>query len=109
MNRGVMVRYRVRPEAAARNAELVRAVYAELATASPDGFAYATYMEPDGVSFVHVATWEDGEFPLSRLPAFRAFRDGLEERCAAPLVRVELTAVGAYRDESAPAQPSQEV
>ena len=65
MSRRVMVRYRVRPEEAERNEALVRAVYAELASVVPEGFAYATYKLPDGVSFVHVAASEDDATPLA--------------------------------------------
>ena len=45
--RRVMVRYRVRPEQVAANEELVRAVYAELDRARPDGFRYATFKLDD--------------------------------------------------------------
>jgi hypothetical protein len=40
--RGVMVRYRVKPDQVERNEELVRAVYEELHRADPPGFRYAT-------------------------------------------------------------------
>jgi hypothetical protein len=53
--RQVMVRYRVKPEHAAANEALVRAVYEELAQTQPDGLQYATYKLDDGVSFVRVA------------------------------------------------------
>ena len=57
----VIVRYRVKPGRAEENAELVRAVYAELAAGQPPGFHYATYALEDGVTFVHVAFMEDGQ------------------------------------------------
>lgn len=37
--RQVMVRYKVKPDRAAKNEELVRAVYDELARTEPAGFA----------------------------------------------------------------------
>lgn len=93
----VAVRYRVHPEAAAENTALVRAVYAELAAQAPAGFRYATFVEADGVSFVHVAVMAPGvEAPLPGLAAFRAFRAGLPERCAEAPVSAPLTAVGGY-------------
>ena len=53
--RQVMVRYKVKPERAAENEELVRAVYDELHRTEPAGLRYATFQLDDGVSFVHLA------------------------------------------------------
>jgi len=65
-----------------RNAELVRAVYRELAELSPAGFRYATYRLEDGRTFVHVAERDGGaDNPLPDLPAFRRFQAGIGERC----------------------------
>lgn len=43
-----IIRHKVKPEHAALNAELVRAVYDELQQANPDGFHYATFQLDDG-------------------------------------------------------------
>lgn len=91
----VMVRYTVRPEHVAENVRLVEAVYAEMARTAPAGFRYSTYRLDDGVTFVHLAAY-DGEFPLTGLAAWRAFRDGLDDRCAEPPVRSELATVGSH-------------
>lgn len=93
-----IVRYRVAPAHAEENAALVRAVYAELAAAEPPGCRYATYVQDDGVSFVHIAITDDGhETPLPQLPAFQRFRAGLAERCDAPPEATTLTdRIGAY-------------
>ena len=72
---------RVSPERAAENAELVRAVYAELAAIDAPGFRYATLALDDGVSFVHLAIEGGGEVPLPKLDSFRRFRAELEDRC----------------------------
>ena len=56
----VMVRYKVKPDQAARNEELVRAVYAELHDREPSGIRYATFKLDDGLTFVHLAE-TDGE------------------------------------------------
>ncbi len=95
----VMVRYRVQPDRVAENEALVAAVYEELREVAPAGFRYATFRQQDGVSFVHIATVEDGEdapFPLTGLASFRRFRDNLEERCVEGPVRTELHAVGSF-------------
>ena len=90
-----IVRYRVKPDQAERNSELVRAVFEELREASPAGIAYSTYMLDDGVTFVHVAE-EDGD-SLADLAAFGEFRSQIAERCAVPPEALEATVVGHYR------------
>src|SRR3954468_7155246 len=62
--RTALIRYRVKPGRAEENAELVRAVYSELAERKPPAFRYATFR--DGDTFTHVAF---GESPLQRLAA----------------------------------------
>jgi hypothetical protein len=95
--RQVMVRYRVKPDRVAENEELVRAVYEELGRVWPDGIAYATFKLEDGVSFVHLArTTADGN-PLTELPAFRVFQEGIAERCDEQPVVMEVERIGAYR------------
>lgn len=77
-----VVRYRVKPGSEEDNAELVRAVYRELAELAPAGFRYATYRLEDGRTFVHVASQEgEGESPLPGVAAFRQFQEGIRERC----------------------------
>ncbi len=90
-----MVRYTVHPDRAEENAELVRAVYAELAEAAPRGFRYSTYRCDDGVTFVHLAS-SDGLAPLPGIAAFQRFQDGLPQRCAVAPVFTELLEVGSY-------------
>jgi hypothetical protein len=94
----VIVRYRVKPGRSEENAELVRAVYAELAAELPRGFRYATFMHDDGVTFVHIAFMEDGqEAPLPQLPAFQRFQHDIAERCDEPPQVTRLTErVGSY-------------
>jgi len=78
----VVVRYEVKPDRAEENAELVRAVYAELAEVRPPGFRYRTLRLEDGVTFVHIAeTDESAEAPLTGLDSFRRFQAGIGERC----------------------------
>jgi hypothetical protein len=95
--RHVIVRYRVKPERAAENEKLVREVYAELHRRSPDGLRYATYRLEDGVSFVHVASTEDGRNPLLELDAFKRFQEKIEERCDERPVVSPAREIGSYR------------
>ena len=93
--RRVIVRYRVKPDRVAENEELVRAVYEELAAVKPEGFRYATVKLDDGVSFVHIAVHET-ENPLPALASFRAFSEGVRDRCDEPPVVSDATLVGSY-------------
>jgi hypothetical protein len=90
-----IVQYTVTPEAAEANADLVRAVYAELDATSPAGIdRYSTVLLEDGVTFIHLFEG-DGE-ALRGVAAFRAFRAGLEDRCAAGPEFHDATVLGAH-------------
>jgi hypothetical protein len=95
----VMVRYTVKAGAAALNEELVRAVYDELTRTTPLGIRYATFVMDDGVSFVHLA-WNDdpadGHNPLMDVAAFRAFQEGVQDRCEVRPVVTPLREIGSY-------------
>ena len=95
----VMVRYTVKPGRAAENERYIEQVFAELARTAPTGMQYSTFKAEDGVTFVHVYAHEteEGRSPLLELPAFRAFRAGLDERCEVRPVRTVLTEVASYR------------
>jgi hypothetical protein len=94
----VMVRYTVKPERAAENQRYVEEVFAELARTAPAGMQYATYRLDDGVTFVHLYAHEsaEGPGPLTELPAFQAFRAGLNDRVEVAPVRTPLHEVGSY-------------
>ena len=95
----VMVRYKVKAERAAENAELVRAVYAELNETKPTGLRYATFRLEDGVSFVHLASHdsEDGQSPLSEVQSFQRFQAHIDDRCEEGPVVTEIREIGSYR------------
>jgi hypothetical protein len=94
----IMVRYTVKPERAAENEQLVRAVYEELQSTVPPGFHYATFRMEDGVSFVHIASSDaDGPSPLRDVAAFQRFQQDVAERCVEPPASAELHEVGAFR------------
>jgi hypothetical protein len=91
--RRVLVRYTVKPGQVEQNEALVRAVYDELQRARPPGFRYATFRVGEGREFVHLASGGDA---LREIAAFRAFQEGIEERCEAPPVVTQLHTVGSY-------------
>ncbi len=95
----VMVRYKVKPDRAAENEELVRAVFDELQRTDPAGLRYATFQLDDGVTFVHLASieTEDGRSPLSDVKAFKQFQENIGERCDEAPVATELREIGSFR------------
>ncbi len=97
--RGIMIRYKVKPDQADSNEELVRAVYDELGRAQPAGFRYATFRLDGGPTFVHLA-WTDtanGGSPLAEIRAFQRFQEGIADRCEEAPVVAELQEVGSFR------------
>jgi hypothetical protein len=96
--RQVVVQYRVKPDRAAENERLVRAVYDELHRTNPSGLRYATFQLEDGVSFVHVAEVDDEtENPLARVEAFRAFQAEIQDRCEQPPAASRAREIGSFR------------
>ena len=93
-----LVRYKLKPECVAENERLARGVFEALKQARPPGLRYATFRLADGVSFMHLVSHEesDGANALTALPAFKAFAEGVKERCDELPVRVELTEIGSY-------------
>ena len=93
----VIVRYRVKPEHAAENEKLVRAVYAELLETKPAGLRDAAFRLDDGVSFLHLSAHEnDGPSPLTNVGAFKRFQEDIADRCdEAPDVS-SLSEIGSY-------------
>jgi predicted lipid-binding transport protein (Tim44 family) len=95
----VIVQYKVKADRAAENEAYVRKVFEELKQTTPDGIRYATFKQPDGVSFVHIASieTENGDNPLNESPAFMAFQAEIKDRCEEPPVAVDLEEIGSYR------------
>lgn len=91
-----MVRYRVKPGREAENEKYIQAVFAELAEKAPPGLRYASFKQPDGVSFVHIAFVEAAENPLVALEAFKEFTKTIKDRCEEPPVSTDLQVVGNY-------------
>jgi hypothetical protein len=94
----VLVRYKVKADRKAANIAYIKKVFEQLQQAQPDGLQYASFTQPDGVSFIHLAvvTAENGN-PLGALSAFKAFTANIADRCEEPPVPMELSPVGSYR------------
>ena len=93
----VMVQYKVKADQADENRRLIAAVFAALEEASPPNFRYASFVQEDGVSFVHVASIEGNGNPLDDLEAFDAFVDTIRDRCEIPPAVTPLQTLGSYK------------
>ncbi|WP_206997028.1 hypothetical protein [Trinickia mobilis] len=81
MQRAVFVRYAVKPECAAENEALARAVFAELRETKPENAAYAVFR--NGLEFVHifVNSAADDSAVITELPSFKAYSKDIAARC----------------------------
>lgn len=93
-----LVRYKIKPEQVQENARLIKLVFEELKTKSPDNARYMVLQLDDG-TFVHFAMVEsmDGNHPITSLEAFRAFQSAIKERCIELPKSGDATIVGNYR------------
>lgn len=92
-----IVRHATAPEHADANVQLVRDVFAELATTRPEGLRYATFRLDDHVSFVPLAVLDGEDNPLGTSTAFAAFQAGIADRCTAAPVAADAELVASYR------------
>jgi hypothetical protein len=98
----VVVRYKIKADRLVEHEELIRAVFAELATVRPARLTYQALKLEDGVSFLHVATIPDGPNPLTALASFKAFTAKIADRCEEQPASSPAVAIGAYRAADAP-------
>ncbi len=78
----VLIEYRVSAENVETQEKAIRAFVAAVKASKDQGFRYASYKRPDGVSFVHHA-WmmdEDARKRFQALPEFKGFAEGLNAR-----------------------------
>jgi hypothetical protein len=92
-----IIRYTTKPECAAENERLIRAVFAELAQDDPGGLHYAAFRLDDKVSFVHVAVLDGDRNPLTDSAAFAEFQRGIGGRCAEGPAAADADIIGSYR------------
>ena len=92
-----VIRYTTKPASAEENAQLIREVFAELASQRPAGLRYTAFRLDDGVSFVHVAELADETSnPLAASAAFARFQAGVAGRCAQGPAAADATVVGSF-------------
>lgn len=64
-----MVQYKVKADKADENRQLIEAVFTALKEASPPNLRYASFVQEDGVSFVHIASTETDDGSNPRTPS----------------------------------------
>lgn len=97
----VRVQYTVRPEYVEANRARIRAVMEDLRAHPIEGMRYATFLLPDGQTFMHLNLSDRPEAleAFNRREAFRAFRSALRESGpVTPPKAEELELVGASFD-----------
>jgi hypothetical protein len=84
MQRVTLVRYTAKPDRAAENETLARAVFSELQDTAPDHVTYVLFR--DGTDFVHlfINAGTDDSSAVTELPSFKAYAKDIIERCEAP-------------------------
>ena len=106
MQRVTLVRYTTKPDQAAENEALSRAVFTQLHDVRPNGVAYALFR--DGNEFIHVFLNlnEDESAPVTELPTFKTFERGVVERCEVPpkATRLAVQLVDSYGFGTSPSR-----
>jgi hypothetical protein len=94
----MMARPRVKPEHVAEVERSAKTMFAAIDEAGPEGVRYASCKLTDGETFVVLLEIDDDrENPLSAVPEFQAFQEGLKSWLAEPATPEWLTVVGSYR------------
>lgn len=98
MQRVTLVRYAAKPERADENEALSRAVFAELRAKAPADVFYALFREGDDFVHLFVNLAADDSEAVTELPTFKAYAQGVSERCVAPPqpLRLGATLLEAY-------------
>ena len=92
----MLIRYTVRPGQVTSNLQLLREFFQELDAVRPEGLRYSSFQLDDQVSFAHLVESASGAAPFASLPAYRAFRDTIAQRCVQPPTMSELHEIGTF-------------
>ena len=102
-----VISYRVRPETAAVNEELIGRVFDELVQVGPANVSYTAFALEDGVSFLHVVEVDEGDNPIPALASFKRYTEAVLDRCQEQPVVNQAREIGTYRSSGwASSKPS---
>lgn len=102
--RRTVISYKVRPETAEVNEELLRGVFDELARVKPDNVRWTAFVLEDGVTFIHTVEVVHGENPIPALTSFKRYNEAVLERCEEQPAVSQAREIGAYQGSGS--QPS---
>lgn len=100
MQKSVVVRYTVKPEAIDEHVRLIHGVFEQLHRERPAGvIEYQVLRLDDGETFVHVSTHDtaDGSNPLPQLSAFQEFGRESDSRVSTTPAPAPATTIASYR------------
>ncbi len=94
----LMVQSKITPEDVADVQAGVEKMIVALDAAQPDGIRYASFLRPDGETFVVLLQVDDGvENPLAGLPEYQELLEIVEGVRAEPPIVEQWTVGGSYR------------
>jgi quinol monooxygenase YgiN len=98
MNTIKIIRYTLKADRAAANEERIKAVFREIHDKKPAGVQYAVYKLADGVSFMHMLSFEteSAHENFINLPAFREFQAQARDRFEEPPHFSDAEEIGLY-------------
>jgi hypothetical protein len=104
MQRVTLVRYTAKPDQAAANEALARAVFTDLRAAAPNQVTYTLFQ--NGLEFIHlfVNLQHDDSTALTELSSFKIYMQDLAARCDGPVdvTRLSLDLLESYGTPAAP-------
>lgn len=94
----LMVQSKIKAESVTDVEAAVNKVLVALDAAQPEGLRYASFLAPDGETFVALLQVADGvENPLPGLPEYQQLLEVVEGSRAAPPIVQSSTVIGSYR------------
>ena len=93
----LLVRYKVKRGRANENARLIKAAFREMKRKKVKGLRYGAFILEDGLTFVHVVSFEGRGNPLAEIAAFQKFAGTVKERCSVPPHFSNLKEVGSHK------------
>jgi len=96
--KNMIVTYKVKPSKLEENKNYVQRVFKERQALSPARFQYTSLLLEDGVSFIHIVSFDEeiDPGPLQELPAFETFIKEIKDRCDVPPQPNSASIIGNY-------------
>ena len=98
MQRLTIVRYVTKPEAAAENERLSRAVFDQIRAEVPQGVAYGLFRSGDEFIHLFINLAEDSADSVTEMSSFHAYQADLASRCATrpDITRLSVEMIDSY-------------